>query len=234
MKNYLKTMFACCLVAVIAGMQSCKSRDVEPEYVGEAVDLGLSVKWAQTNVGAAKRENAGNYFAWGETSPKESYSAENYKWMNTLGRLTKYCTSSHLGRPDGLTILEPADDAATAVLGDGWRTPTQNEMQELLEKCTWTWSSLNGCQGYIVRSNVKGYTDKYIFLPAAGFFFGNESPTLNYYGYYWTSECPDLSDLDPKKNPIESAYYLDIQIETANLSLTSRVGGFTIRPVYIK
>lgn len=235
MKKIFKTVLACCLVAVCAGMQSCKPREIEPEYVGQFVDLGLSVKWAQTNVGAVMREDAGCFFAWGEVTPKESYTDENYKWMDPHGRLTKYCTSSYLGVPDGLTILEPADDAATMALGDGWRTPTKEELQELINKCTWTWSVLNGCYGYEVRSNVKGFTDKYIFLPAGGRYLDRENDALNYFGYYWTSECPDLSHQDPQKDkPVESAYLLGFQIASFGWSMTSRVMGCPIRPVYTK
>lgn len=230
MNKILKTMLACCLIAVIAGMQSCKPREVEPEYVGMAVDLGLSVKWAQTNVGAVKREDVGSYFAWGETEKKDSYTDENYKWLNSNGRLTKYCTSSHMGKPDGLTVLEPADDAATAALGEGWRTPTLKEMKELIEKCTWTWADLNGCKGYMVRSKVEGFADKYIFLPAAGV-YDTVAPAVNYIGSYWTAETPDYTG----ETTIHlDSYMLDFQNSFVNTSNAMRFDGLTIRPVYTK
>ena len=79
----------------------------EPEYV----DLSLSVKWATFNIGATSPEEYGDYFAWGETEPKDKYSWATYKW-GTSSNLIKYNTT------DGKTILEPADDAATVNWGD--------------------------------------------------------------------------------------------------------------------
>ena len=79
------------------------------------VDLGLSVKWATCNVGATKPEEYGDYFAWGEVEPKEKYDWSTYKYYaGTESGLTKYCTNSNFGIVDNKTILDSADDAATA------------------------------------------------------------------------------------------------------------------------
>ena len=136
----------------------------------EYVDLGLSVKWATCNVGASKPEEYGDYFAWGETQPKNTYDWSTYKWCNgSYDTQTKYCTKSSYGTVDNKTQLELSDDAARANWGGSWRMPTDAEMTELREQCTWTWTTQNGVYGYKVTSKKSGYTNKSIFLPAAGY-----------------------------------------------------------------
>ncbi len=128
----------------------------------EIVDLGLSVKWASYNLGASAPEGTGYYFAWGETTPKTEYNWETYKFCNgTMSSINKYNLT------DNITELEADDDAATVNLGDMWRMPTSIEIDELLDqqKCEWVWTSLNGVDGYEVRSKINGNS---IFLPAAG------------------------------------------------------------------
>ena len=154
----------------------------------EVVDLGLpsGLKWRSMNVGASKPEDYGDYFAWGETSPKSNYSSSNYKYPATnygdgIIVYAKYDTTPVQG--DGKTVLEAEDDAATANLGNGWRTPTFKEFKELRENCTWSWTSLNGVNGM----QVKGPNGKTIFLPAGGWY---DKTTLNKkttYGSYWTA-----------------------------------------------
>lgn len=133
-----------------------------PEY---AVDLGLptGTLWADRNIGAECPEDQGNYFAWGETTPKNTYDWSTYKWCNgTKDSQTKYCTTSRYGTVDNLTILEPEDDAATANWGDRWRMPTSLEFEELLTYCTWEWTTQNNVIGY----KVAGRNGNSIFLPA--------------------------------------------------------------------
>ena len=99
------------------------------------VDLGLSVEWATCNVGANNAWEVGDYFAWGETEPKETYTWANYKWAATnYDELTKYCSQVEFGL-DGFTddkiILDSADDAAHVNLGGKWRMPSEQEWKEL-------------------------------------------------------------------------------------------------------
>ena len=166
----------------------------EPEdpYNGyEYVDLGLSVKWATCNVGASKPEEYGDYFAWGEVAPKETYDWSTYKYCNgSSTTLTKYCTNSDFGTfgtIDNKTVLEAADDAARANWGSSWRMPTDAELTELREQCTWTWTTQNGVYGYKVTSKKSGYANKSIFLPAADFRDGSSLDGAGSYGYYWSS-----------------------------------------------
>ena len=119
----------------------------------EAVDLGLSVKWASFNLGASKPEEYGDHYAWGEITSKDNYSWTTYKWCTGAeDKLTKYCPKDKAGDwdatakpdgPDGEVKLLPSDDVAHVKLGGKWRMPTDAEWKELLENCTWTHSSLN-------------------------------------------------------------------------------------------
>ena len=169
-----------CQITVTGGGSSGGSEEV--------VDLGLpsGLKWRSMNVGASKPEEYGNYYAWAETSPKSNYASSNYKYPSTnygdgIIVYAKYDTTPVQG--DGKTVLEAEDDAATANLGNGWRTPTFKEFKELRENCTWTWKTQNGVNGMLVT----GPNGKSIFLPAGGWY---DKTTLNNkttYGSYWTA-----------------------------------------------
>ena len=137
-------------------------------YDPRVVDLGLSVKWASCNVGANAPEEYGDYFAWGEISPKESYTEENY---------------STYGVPMSDIAGNPEYDAATANWGGAWRMPTEAEQDELLYNCTWEWTILNGVNG----RRVTGPNGNSIFLPAAGHRYGTSSYYVGSRGYYWSS-----------------------------------------------
>ena len=150
----------------------------------EWVDLGLSVKWATCNVGATSPEEYGNYYAWGETEPKTTYSWATYKWCNgSYNTQNKYCTSSTYGTVDNKTVLELADDAARANWGGQWRMPTDEEWTELRENCTWTWTTKNGVNGY----EVKGTNGNSIFLPAAGYRGNDDLYGVGGDGSCWSS-----------------------------------------------
>ena len=143
----------------------------------EYVDLGLSVKWARCNLGASKPSDYGDYFAWGETEPKTNYTRETYKWVKE-NNLTKYNDT------DGKTTLDPEDDAAIANLGSPWRMPTKKEYDELVDHCTWTWTTQDGVNGCEVKSKKNGNS---IFLPAAGSRVGSELYDAGSKGFYWSS-----------------------------------------------
>lgn len=191
----------------------------------EYVDLGLSVKWATCNVGASKPEEYGDYFAWGEVEPKDEYRWETYKWCDgQANTLTKYNTDSSCGTVDNKTVLEAADDAATVNWGGSWRMPTDVEMTELYENCTWTWTTENGVNGYRVTSNKIGYTDKFIFLPAAGYWANNNSyAEVGSNGSYWSSSLT---------NTAFRAYAMDLYADKVYSPNTgTRRNGYSIRPV---
>ena len=154
--------------------------------VDEAVDLGLpsGIKWANMNVGASKPEEYGGYYAWGETEEKSNYDWSTYKWCNgSYDTMTKYCIRSSNGTIDNKTVLDPEDDVAHVKWGGTWRMPTFDEQKELLNNCTWTWTTQNGVNGYRVTSQTNGNS---IFLPAAGYRYGTEV-SFRGSGYYWSS-----------------------------------------------
>ncbi len=185
-----------------------------------AVDLGLSsgLKWASYNVGATKPEEYGGYYAWGETEEKSDYGWDTYKYCNgTHDSMTKYCTSNNYVAVDNKTTLEPADDVATVNWGGSWRMPTTEEQYELRDNCTWTWTTLNGVNGY----RVTGPNGNSIFLPAAGYCVGRKVSYRGSYGCYWSSSLANSS----------SAYYLDTSSTSCGWGYDSRCYGRTVRPV---
>lgn len=208
---------------------------VKPEYV----DLGLSVKWATFNVGATKPEEYGDYFAWGETEPyyeagyareepqshwksgKSGYDWSTYKYCNgSVSTLTKYCTNSSYGTVDNKTVLDLGDDAAHVNWGGSWRMPTKAEQDELRDNCTWTWTTLNGVNGYKVVSKVNGNS---IFLPASGFRDRSSLYVVGIYGYYWSSSLgEDTSDC---------AYYLYFGSSDVGWDDVGRNYGLSVRAV---
>ena len=158
-----------------------------PSQNHEYVDLGLpsGTLWATCNVGATNPEEYGDYFAWGETEPKEVYSWSNYKWCNgTPQSLTKYCTSSSLGTVDDKTELDPEDDAATVNWGEQWNIPSREQQSELVNQCIWTWTTHNGVNGQLVT----GPNGNTIFLPAAGAHRSDSISSVGLWGYYWSRE----------------------------------------------
>ena len=137
------------------------------------------------NVGASSPDDYGDYFAWGETVPKDYYDWSTYDWCNgSETTLTKYNNSSDYGRVDNKTQLDLADDAARANWGGSWRMPTDAEMTELREQCTWSWTIQNGGYGYKVTSKSNGNS---IYLPAAGSRYESLLDPAGSYGYYWSS-----------------------------------------------
>lgn len=150
------------------------------------VDLGLpsGLLWAECNVGASSPEEYGNYYAWGETTTKNVYNWETYRHINSdYNQLTKYCTNSNYGVVDNLTILQRGDDAATANLGNGARTPTADEWRELISHTSSMWTTNNGVPGRMFTAS----NGKSLFLPAAGGRWNVESGDVGGGGYYWSS-----------------------------------------------
>ena len=151
------------------------------------VDLGLpsGTLWATMNVGANSPEGYGDYFAWGETTPKDVYNWTTYKWCVSPSKMTKYCTESYWGADgftDGKTELDPEDDAAYVNWGSSWRMPTWVQQQELAELCTWTWTTQNGVNG----SLVTGPNGNTIFLPAAGDIWNELNGAIGNRGTIWS------------------------------------------------
>ena len=163
--------------------------------VPDAIDLGLSVKWASFNLGASNPEEFGEYYAWGEVVPKNWYYWDTYKWCDgTDNSLTKYNSESDYGTVDNKYILDLEDDAAHNALRADWRMPSTKEWEELINpnNCDWTWTTQNEVNGYLVTSKR---TDNSIFLPVAGYKSYDEYyPCNSSFTYYWLNELIDPND----------------------------------------
>ena len=142
--------------------------------------------------------------------------------------MTKYCPNSSYGYngfTDSKTVLDPEDDAAHVNLGGKWRMPTDAEWTELRENCTWEWTTLNGERGRKVTSNKSGYTDKWIFIPAAGYRYDAHFDDATSCGYYWSSSLCDAG------NPY-NAWYVFFDFDGVYRYGTLRSDGISVRPVY--
>ena len=161
-------------VYVFSSVKSFTTEDV-PEG---AVDLGLSVLWASCNVGATTPKEYGDYFAWGETTTKSSYSSSN---SVPYGLSISELESRGIIDADGNLAAEY--DAATANWGNDWRMPTKAEQDELRTECDWEWTKMNGVNGY----KVTGPNGNSIFLPAAGYRIDTSLYDAGSYGRYWSA-----------------------------------------------
>ena len=190
----------------------------------EAVDMGLSVKWASFNLGASKPEEyKGDYYAWAETNTKTDYSWSTYTFGSSeSGPFSKYNTD------DNRIILETGpngDDVANKKLGDKWRMPTAEEWKELWDNCEWTWT--DRFNGVTVRGIIVTATNgNRIFLPAMGNFSGTALANFRSNGHYWSSS---LSTTDPSWAQSFNFYYSSSKILIGGWS---RDTGLPIRPVY--
>ena len=208
----------------------------------QAIDMGLSVKWAPWNVGASKAEEYGAYFAWGEINAKKTYNWGTYYWMaegkSNWMNINKYQIKDgqtdgywydNVGEfiGDGKSTLESEDDAATANWGSGWRMPTMAELAELMneDNCTWTWvenyhgSDLNG---YEVKSKT---TAGLLFLPAAGGRWVSNLYDAGNYGFYWSSEL--------YSGNANYARYLNFSSGSRYSDNDYRYSGFSVRAVAV-
>ena len=208
----MKRLFVFLLMATL--MWSCDSIDnsdapqasapiIAPDGV-EAVDLGLSVKWASCNIGASSPESYGDYFAWGEVESKESF---------TFGNSRTY------GKSFGDISGKKEYDAAAAIWGHGWRLPTAEEQKELLDNCTWVWTKQNGVNGMVVTA-ANGNS---IFLPAVGYRENATTLTAGSYGGYWSSKPIEESD--------NFAGYIFFSEKNHGYDMSVRSMGLAIRPV---
>ena len=172
----------------------------------KAVDLGLSVLWANFNLGATSPEDYGDYYAFGEISPKDTYTKGN--WI----------------RPE-ILYLPAEKDAATQQLGEDWRMPTKAEVNELLTECSWTLITRGGLYAY----KVTGKTGESIILPITGEYV-SELQNANYEARYRTSEA-FLENGDSVYDP--STVVLELQLNFADTEVDSDDGwsGHPIRPV---
>ena len=187
-----------------------------PEVPNEAVDLGLSVLWAKWNVGANAEEEAGGLYGWADPTGTNT----TYNVLNEGG--TAWTSSLYGGSTPPTNICGTTLDIATAKWGSDWRLPTEAEMVELIDLCSWEWTVSNGIPGM----TVTGPNGNSIFLPAGGDRFGTEQREYGEYGYYWTSTL--------NSEETRNAYRLEFDDWGASCTSYARYIGHLVRPVMNK
>lgn len=203
--------------------------DIKPEI--NAVDLGLSVKWADRNLGAFQVSDRGDYYSWGEIETKEDYSEESYKWYVVDRRkpieIIKYFMDKEKGFEGSKLTLEKADDAAQKTLGGKWRMPTVVEIDELLENCYFRPDKINGINGYKCISKKNGNS---IFFPFTGYRINKDFNQTYIAVYCWSSTVALYGDGAPY---MAHVLKLDEDHHSKNKSNQTilRFIGATIRPV---
>lgn len=153
---------------------------------GKAVDLGLSVKWADRNVGADSPTETGCFYAWGEINEKS-----NYSW------------SDNLNTDDD--IIDSDTDAAHTYWKQRWTMPSDNDIAELVNRCVWTWAKVEGVLGFVVT----GPSGNSIFMPAGGMRSVNDKIGRDEQGNYWSgsryetrNDCAYALEFDYRANRI--------------------------------
>lgn len=203
----MKKIFITLAIMMLLSASNLFAQEITP---GKEIDLGLpsGTIWAAWNVGATSPEEYGDYYAWGETTTKEAYTKETYKYYNKQTK--KYINI-------GNNISGTKYDVARQKWGGSWRMPTEAEIGELIIKCKWTFCKYKGVSGY----KVTGSNGNSIFLPAAGYRDGTSLGRGGSYGDYWSAtlvEDYDAWDLNFGNGGYGSYFY-------------DRSLGHTVRPV---
>ncbi len=193
------------------------------------VDLGTGTLWARNNVKLGNIENfttnsnKDEYYEWYGLEVKDEYTWSTY-W--NYDEVNNKC---NIYNPDdGIYYMNPTDDDVAYLNVEpttSWRIPTPAEMQSLIDDCDWTWTQVNGVNGYKVSN--KTIPTRWIFLPALGSVSGTEITESGSVGYYWTSE------LDTKSDGWKKGKCLRLDENTKAISSYDRYIGMSIRPVYI-
>ena len=222
-------------IATIISIMAGKGGDTEPETTEEktytscpdqnhphSIDLGLpsGTKWACCNVGASAPEGYGNYYAWGETSPKSVYNDVTYSYYtgqdtNGDGLIDRNFSVVNIGSD----IAGTDYDAATANWGSPWRMPTKAQCDELRNNCSSTWTTQNGVNG----RKFTGPNGGTIFLPAAGRRWDSDLYYAGSSGDYWSSSLYGSIPYDARN--------LDFGSDDAVWNCSYRSRGLTVRPV---
>jgi hypothetical protein len=211
------------LAEIAKKLEELKAAGGSTTVVKDCVDLGLpsGLMWRKYNVGANSEYEKGNYYAWGETVTKQDYYFPTYKWGEYIengykSHYTKY------NETDKLTLLQPEDDAATANLGENYRTPTPKEWEELLAECTWEVATTTNKNNKTVIDywKVVGPNGNFIILPSAGYYFVDKWKSYSSC-YQSASEKAILWEIDETN-------------EMPNMFNVKREYGYPVRPVLKK
>ncbi len=196
------------LVDILSGKSTIKE-------TAQYVDLGLpsGTKWATTNLGAALPCDNGDFYAWGEITPKDVYIDANYSWYDANSQPTKYTEQ------DQRTSLDPADDAATVVLGPNWKTPSVEQLQELLDECTF--EHVAALNAYVFT----GPNGNRLYMPLAG--FKNNAHQMDENAFYMSCDIYDVSTRKQCNVLLLDTYSGD------SVAQFVRRNGLSVRPVYV-
>ena len=218
------------LAEIAKKIEALKGAGGTTTEVKDYVDLGLpsGLMWRKYNVGANSEYEAGNYYAWAETSPKQEYNRDTYKYCVQINGIGRYSYTKY-NKKDKLTVLQPEDDAATANLGNNYRTPTREEWKELLNKCNWevvTKTNNNYMNPVVDYWKVTGPNGKFIILPSTGYYAESIKDES------WTSYL-SATNADPA-NAKTLAWNLTNTKKQPSIYDMGRSYGYPVRPVYIK
>ena len=186
-----------------------------------ALDFGLSVLWADRDLGATCPEDAGDFYAWGELEPKDTYIWDNYRFGNSAETMTKYTEVP--------SVLAPEDDIAHVLLGGKWRMPTEAEVDELIFGSDRYFknedATINGVKGYRIRGISGDLEGKYIFFPFNGYAADGKVKNVGKGYYYWVAK----KSCAPEKAVMLMLYPIDDG--NRGISFRPRYHGANIRPV---
>ena len=228
--------------ALPGGPRLSRPNEKSPEY-GKVQLWKGGPYWAETNIGAEHPWESGYYFWWGDTV---GYEFKNGVWMTSDGSESgfsfstvsvfsklfgkkdhiptsgkKYSTLLNEGWITQNGVLVPEHDAAHVNRGGQWRMPTDQELKDLLDKCDWTWTQMNGVNGYVIRGRGE-YASACIFLPCAGCGCGPSLGNTGSDGRYWSS-VPGSDDYGAWGLYFDSGY--------PGTSYYYRRNGQSVRPV---
>ena len=209
------------LAEIAKKLEELKAAGGSTTVVKDCVDLGLpsGLMWRKYNVGANSEYEKGNYYAWGETVTKQDYFSTTYKWCELDGAIKRY---TKYNETDKLTLLQPEDDAATANLGENYRTPTPKEWEELLAECTWEVATTTNKNNETVIDywKVVGPNGNFIILPSAGYYFMKK----------WISHASCYQSA----SEMVISWEIDETNEMPIMFEAKRELGYPVRPVYKK
>lgn len=209
------------LAEIAKKLEELKAAGGSTTVVKDCVDLGLpsGLMWRKYNVGANSEYEKGNYYAWGETVTKQDYFSTTYKWCELDGAIKRY---TKYNETDKLTLLQPEDDAATANLGENYRTPTPKEWEELLAECTWEVATTTNKNNKTVIDywKVVGPNGNFIILPSAGYYFMED--WISYASCYQSASEMVIS------------WEIDETNEMPIMFEAKRELGYPVRPVFEK
>lgn len=208
------------------------------DFKYQLVDLGLpsGTLWMDRNIGASSPEDAGLYFAWGETQGYEAdevgkakkfakkFDWKGYKYANgKKDKLTKYCNNPYYGKDgytDSLTTLEVTDDAVNKYTDGKCNMPTKEQLRELIIETTSTWTTQNGVSGRLFTSKTNGNS---IFIPADGYGSNYSMDYVGYIGCLWSSSLFE--------NDADDAWYLHFYMGGVSVYGNNRHYGQPVRGV---